>query len=54
MGLYVPLTVANVWYFIFFEFKVCTCSFGKKNKTDQLFPFRKVTLFYDENVNWLN
>ena len=33
----VPLTLKMCDIFNFFEFKLCACSFGKKNKTDQWF-----------------
>ena len=37
--------------FSFFKLKVCTCSFGKKNKTDQSFSLLKIFLLYDDNGN---
>ena len=40
----VHLTVKNLLYFSFFEFKVSTFSFGKKNP-DQLFSLRKIFLY---------
>ena len=40
--------------FSFFEFKVRTCSFGKKNRTDQLISLYKMFLFYDDNENELH
>ena len=38
----------------FFEFKGRTCSFGKKAKLTNRFIYKKIFLFYDDNVNQLN
>ena len=48
-----PLMCKMCDIFNFFELKVRTCSFGKKNKTDQSFSLQKTFLFYDDNVNQL-
>ena len=32
---------------------MCTCAFGQKNKTDQLFSLKKIFLFSDGNINQL-
>ena len=49
----VPLTVESACIFSFFDFKLRTCSSGKKNKIDQSFSLWEIFSFYDDNVNQL-
>ena len=49
-------------FFMSFEIKVCTCTFGKKIKADKSFSFKKYFYwvscfkisFYDDNVNQMS
>ena len=48
-----PLIVESVWYFSFLEFKVRTCSFEKKNKTDNRFLY-KIWFYSRSHVKLIN
>ena len=52
--MYVPLTLENVWYFYFLWVQDVHMFFWEEKQNWSNFPFRRVILFYDENVNWLN